>query len=104
MMTSTICSSNKLGNWLTVRNSDVLQQIFPVHVISWNGDAEWLARSLYLSGDTSRGRYCPRTIDALKHSIKEETVTVWVEMTCTVMRRMHSKSTTVYTDGWKSSW
>jgi len=46
MMTSTICSSNKLGNWLTVRNSDVLQQIFPVHVISWNGDAEWLARSL----------------------------------------------------------
>jgi len=58
----------------------------------------------YLSGDTSSGRYCPRTIDALKHSIKEETVTVWVEMTCTVMRRMHSKSTTVYTDGWKSSW
>jgi hypothetical protein len=87
-----------------VRNSDVLQQIFPLHVISWNGDAEWLLRSPYLSGDTSRGRYCPRNIAALKHSIKEETVTVWVEMTCTVMGRMHSMSTAVYADGWKSSW
>jgi len=44
------------------------------------------------------------TVAALKHSIKEETVTVWVETTCTVMGRMHSKSTTVYTDGWKSTW
>ena len=103
MMTSTLCSSNKLGHWRTVRNSDVLQQIFPVHAISWNGDAEWLARSLYVSGDTASGRYCPRAIAALKHSIKEEILTVWMEMTRTVMGRMHSKSTTVCTDGWKSS-
>jgi len=56
-MISPICSSNKLGHCLTVRNSDVLQQLFPVNVILRNGDAEWLAGSLDLSGDTSRGRY-----------------------------------------------
>lgn len=97
-MTSKICGSKKLGHWLTLRNLDVLQQIFPVLVISCNGDV-WFARSLDLSGNSSSGRCLPRIIAALKHGFKEETVI----KTYTVMGRMHSKSTTVYTDGWKSS-
>jgi hypothetical protein len=90
MMTSKICGSKKLDHWLTVRNSDVLQQIFPVHVISCNGDVAWLAGFLDMSGDASCRRCLPRTIAALKHSFKEETVIMWVEMTYTVTGRMHS--------------
>ena len=48
--------------------------------------------------------HCPRTIAALKHSIREKTVMVWEEMTGTIMGRMHSKNTRVCRDGWKSSW
>jgi len=55
-------------------------------------------------GGGGHHRRDPRTIAALKHIIREETVMVWEEMTGTVMGRMHSKNTRVCTDGWKLSW